>query len=173
LQIKPTYIVGDFDSIKKEILNRYKKVNKNIKQLIPEKDFTDTEAALEIAIKNKSKTVTIIGAVGTRLDHTIANIHILKYALENNIEVKIINENNEIKLIDKYTELRKDKKYKYISIIPLTTEVTGLTLTGLKYELKNYNLKIGTSLGVSNEQVEDIATINLEKGILILIKSRD
>ena len=72
---------------------------------------------------------------GTRLDHTIANVHILKEALENNIKAKIVNENNEIQLINKKTIIKKDDKYKYISIIPLTTEVTGVSLKGMKYSL--------------------------------------
>ncbi len=173
LGIKPTYIVGDFDSINSEILKKYINSNIEIQKLIPEKDFTDTESALELAKKIGSKSINIIGGIGTRIDHTIANIHILKSALKNDIDIKIINENNEIKLIDKNTEVIKDNKYKYISLIPLTTEVTGLTLKGFKYELDNYTLKIGTSLGVSNEQIEDTATIELESGILILIKSRD
>ena len=173
LGIKPTYIVGDFDSINSEILKKYINSNIEIQKLIPQKDFTDTESALELAKKIGSKSINIIGGIGTRIDHTIANIHILKSALKNDIDIKIINENNEIKLIDKNTEVIKDNKYKYISLIPLTTEVTGLTLKGFKYELDNYTLKIGTSLGVSNEQIEDTATIELESGILILIKSRD
>ena len=173
LGIKPTYIVGDFDSINKIILKKYTNSNIEIQRLIPEKDFTDTESALELAKKVRSKSITIIGGIGTRLDHTIANIHILKILLESNIDVKIINENNEIKLINKRTEIIKDNKYKYISLIALTSEVTGLTLKGFKYGLDNYTLKIGTSLGVSNEQILDTATIELENGILILIKSKD
>lgn len=110
---------------------------------------------------------------GTRLDHTIANVHILKEALENNIKAKIVNENNEIQLINKKTIIKKDDKYKYISIIPLTTEVTGVSLKGMKYSLNNYNLKIGNSLGISNEQIEENAEIELSSGILIIIKSRD
>ncbi len=173
LGIKPNYIVGDFDSVNLNSLNKYINSEIEIKRLIPEKDFTDTESALELAQKIGSKKITIIGGIGTRIDHTIANIHILKSALENNIDVKIINENNEIKLIERKTEIIRDNNYKYISLIPLTTEVIGLTLKGFKYGLDNYTLKIGTSLGVSNEQILDTATIEFKSGILILIKSRD
>lgn len=173
MKIQPTYIVGDFDSVNTDVLKQYESSNVKIKKLIPEKDFTDTEAALDLAIKINSNMITIIGAIGTRLDHTIANIHILKCALEKNIEAKIINENNEIRLVRKNITLANDNRYKYISLIPLTTEVTGITLKGFKYPLENYTLKIGTSLGVSNEQTENIATINLKSGILIVIKSKD
>lgn len=121
----------------------------------------------------ESLNITIIGAIGTRLDHTIANFHILKQAIEKNIKTKLINENNEIELIDKPIKLKKDSKYKYISLIPMTTEVIGVTLKGFKYPLEDYTLSIGNSLGVSNEQIEEEAEIIIEQGILIVIKSID
>lgn len=119
IAVKPDYIIGDFDSVNKDVLEQYKDIP--ITYLKPEKDFTDTHMALKLAIKKGAKKITIIGAIGTRIDHSIANIHILKEALENNIEVEIINEHNKIKLINKHIEISKDNKYKYISLIPLTT----------------------------------------------------
>lgn len=144
-----------------------------MQKLNPEKDLTDTEAGIDLAIKLKSTQITIIGAIGTRQDHTIANIHILKKALDKNIKSKIINEKNEIELINKDIVLKKDNKYKYISIIPLTSKVTELTIEGMKYSLKNYTLEIGNSLGISNEQIDEFAEIKIKSGILIIIKSRD
>ena len=173
LEIEPNYIVGDFDSIDKNVLAKYEKSNIEIKRLIPEKDLTDTQSALELAIELQSTEITIVGAIGTRMDHTIANVHILKQALDKNIHARIINENNEILLINKPIKIKKDDTYKYISLIPLTTEVTGVTLKGMKYLLKDYTMTIGNSLGISNEQIEQIAEINLQKGILIIIKSKD
>ena len=175
LKIVPNHIVGDFDSVSPEILEFYK----NQSQIIfhtyhPEKDNTDTDIALKLAISLKSSEITIMGALGRRMDHAIANIHILKDALETNIPCQILDEHNRIYLINKEITLEKDKIYgKYISLIPLTSEVEGLTLTGFKYPLNNYDLPIGTSLGVSNEIVENIAQIKMKKGILIVIESKD
>ena len=173
LEIQPNYIVGDFDSIDKDVLEKFEKTDIKIKRLIPEKDLTDTQSALELAIELKSTDITIIGAIGSRIDHTMANIHILKEALDKNILAKIINDNNEICLIDKSTKIQKDCVYRYISLMPLTTEVTGVTIKGMKYPLKDYTMTIGNSLGVSNEQIEPIAEISLQKGILVIIKSKD
>lgn len=172
--IKPNFIIGDFDSINREILNKYLNDKTiNIKKLNPEKDYTDTHMALKLAMELESNEIIILGGIGTRIDHTIANMHILKEALEKNIECKIINQNNEIRLINKRTILKLDNKYKYISLIPLTTKVKGVTLKGFKYPLTMQALEIGHSIGVSNEQTEETAEISLEEGILILIKSRD
>ena len=72
-------------------------------------------------------------------------------------------------------ELTKDvdEKYKYISLIPLTTQVTGVTLKGFKYLLQDATLTIGESIGISNEQIEKRAEIKLKDGILICIESKD
>ena len=103
----------------------------------------------------------------------LANIHILQIALNRKIIAKIINENNEIQLINDTILIKKDNRFKYISVIPLTTEARGVTIKGMKYSLENYTLKIGNSLGISNEQVEEIAQIKVEEGVLIIIRSKD
>ncbi len=175
LQMIPNHVVGDFDSVSPEILTFYK----NQPQIIfhkfnAEKDNTDTDIALKLAIQLKSSKITILGALGKRMDHALANIHILKDALEANIPCQIIDEHNQIYLINKEMTLEKDKVYgKYVSLIPLTSTVEGLTLTGFKYPLNEYTLPIGTSLGISNEIIEDRAYIKMKKGILIAIESKD
>ena len=175
LKIIPNHVVGDFDSVSPEILEFYKKQSQIIFHTFnAEKDNTDTDIAFKLAIQLKSSKITILGALGKRMDHALANIHILKDALEANIPCQIIDKHNRIYLINKQVELEKDKVYgKYISLIPLTSEVKDLTLTGFKYPLNNYDLPIGTSLGVSNEIVENIAQIKMKKGILIVIESKD
>lgn len=175
LKIIPNHVVGDFDSVSPEILEFYKKQSQIIFHTYhPEKDNTDTDIALKLAIRLKSSKITIMGALGKRMDHAIANIHILKDALEANISCQIIDVHNRIYLINKEITLEKDKIYgKYVSLIPLTSEVEGITLTGFKYPLENYTLPIGTSLGISNEIIEDRAHVEMKKGILIVIESRD
>ena len=120
INVKPDYIIGDFDSVNKKILQQYESIP--ITYLKPEKDFTDTHMALKLAMKQGANKISIIGAIGTRFDHSLANIHILKEALENNVEAENINETNKIKLINKNTIIKRDNKYKYISLIPLTTK---------------------------------------------------
>lgn len=175
LKILPNHIVGDFDSVSKEILQYYQ----NNSQIIfhsfnPEKDNTDTDIAIQLAIKLKTTNITIIGALGKRIDHTLANIHILKYVLDAKIPCQIIDNHNKIYLIEDKHVLYKDKIYgKYISLIPLTSKVEEITLKGFKYPLNQYCLPVGVSLGISNEIVDEVATIELKNGILIVIESRD
>ncbi len=175
IKVNPQHIVGDFDTVKREILEKYKE-NKSIKihEFNPIKDNTDTDIAIKLAIKLKSGEITIIGGIGTRIDHILGNIHVLKYALDSNIKCKIIDENNEIQLINKTTILKKkDITKKYISLIPLTEKVENINLKGFKYELKNGTLTIGSSLGISNEISKEEAIIEFGNGILIMINSKD
>ena len=172
--ITPNYIIGDFDSIDKKILDKYIN-NKNIKiiKLNPIKDYTDTHMGVKLALEIKSTKILILGATGSRIDHVLGNVHVLKEALDNNTECKIIDDKNEIQLINKSKVLKLDKRYKYVSLIPLTTEVKGLTLRGFKYELSNSSIEIGHSLGISNEQIKEKANIDIKDGIIILIRSKD
>lgn len=175
LGITPNHVVGDFDSVLDDILKFYQ----NNPQVVfhnyhPEKDYTDTDIALKLAISLNSSSITIMGALGKRIDHTLANIHILTDALEAHIPCQILDSHNRIYLIKNNTTLYKNKLYgNYISLFPLTTTVEGLTLNGFKYTLNNHTLSIGKSLGVSNEILEPTATIELKNGILIVIESKD
>lgn len=172
LNILPNYIIGDFDSVNKNILKKYlNKKQVQIYKFESEKDYTDTNLAIKLAIKLKSKEIIILGAIGTRIDHTIANVSILCETLNKNIDTKIIDEYNKIQLINKKLEIKKE--YRYLSILPFTNKVEGITLKGFKYNLDNYTLEIGSTIGISNEQIETKATIEIEKGILIVIQSKD
>lgn len=172
IKILPNYIIGDFDSINKNVLSKYEN-NAEVIKLNPEKDFSDTHMALKLAIDLKSTSIYILGAMGKRIDHALANIHILKEALDSNIECKILDSNNEIQLITTGKHKVGNLGYKYVSLIPLSTKVEGITLTGFKYPLNNATLEIGHSIGVSNELIKNTATIEIKSGILIFIKSKD
>ena len=80
-KIMPDYIVGDFDSLPNGILEWYKKnSNVPVREYNPVKDATDTMIALEKALELKSSQIWILGGTGTRIDHVLCNIHILKNA---------------------------------------------------------------------------------------------
>lgn len=173
INLLPNYIIGDFDSIKTNILKNYEDKDIEIIRLNPEKDFSDTHMALKLAIELKSNEVYILGALGKRIDHAIANIHILKEALDNNIKCKIVDNKNEIQVLTKGVNNIEKSNYKYISLFPLTTQVKGITLEGFKYPLNNVTLNIGHSIGVSNEIINEDAKIYINDGILLVIKSND
>lgn len=171
--ILPDYIVGDFDSVTHDVLEKYKGQSV-IKEFPPEKNFTDTHLAIEEAIKLGADSIVILGATGTRIDHTMANISLLLVPFQNNIKAMIIDEHNKIYLTDSAISLRKEKLYgPFLSLLPYTDEVKGVTLQGFKYPLLKKDMKTGDSLGISNEVQEEMAVIQLEQGILIVIEAKD
>lgn len=182
-RIFPDYILGDYDSIQPEILEWYRSQSKVPVTTYPaEKDDTDTAIALAKALEIGSNKIYLLGALGGRMDHAIANMQILKtvleytseYELEKQIEAYIADPQNLICLIDKERILKKEDQFgKYVSFLPFTDTVDGITLEGFKYPLNMYTMKKGESTGVSNEIVDEKAKVTLQSGILLMIQSRD
>lgn len=181
LELIPNYIVGDFDTISQNIIEKYRKLSESTGNLVPkileyhpEKDDTDTEIAIRLCIELKPEEVTIVGATGTRLDHTFANLHLLKMFLDEKIDAAIYDGNNKIYLTDRELRLSKKSLYgPYFSMLPFTEKVTGITLKGFQYPLTNKDISIGTSLCISNEVIEDSACVEFKQGILIVFESLD
>lgn len=176
LSIEVNYIVGDFDSIEKEVLEEYREKSTGpiVRKLNVEKDETDTEVAIDLAISLMLSHILIVAATGTRLDHTIANIGLLEKALTRAVWCKIIDKNNLISLHDKDIILKKvDSVGRNFSLIPYTKEVKGLSIDGAKYNLSNYNLKLGISIGISNYIEKDTLVIRFKDGMLLFFETDD
>ncbi|HGY11080.1 MAG TPA: thiamine diphosphokinase [Desulfobacterales bacterium] len=172
LNILPHVMIGDFDSILPADKLFFKKKKVEMLTFSSKKDHTDSEICVSWAIDNKATDITLLGVTGTRLDHTLANIFLLKELARENIPARIINKNNEIHIITDHIELNGQPK-DLLSIIPVTQKVTGITLKGLEYPLVNADIKMGSSIGISNTFKGTLATISIKKGILIVIKSKD
>ena len=173
--VTPDMIIGDFDSADKKILAFFQQ-NKEIDfcTLNPEKDDTDTEFAIRESIRRGADSITIIGGTGTRLDHVLGNISLLGIGLEEGVRMELLDAHNRICMIDHSVTLKKKEQYgNYLSLIPYNGNVTGVTLKGLKYPLHDYTMGGFNSLGISNEIVDDEASIELTSGQLLVIESRD
>ena len=170
LHIIPNLIVGDFDSVDKSLLLKYQNVQ--TRKFLPEKDFTDTELAIEEAINYGYKDIVIFGATGTRLDHTMANIMLIERYIKSDINIKIVDDNNYIQILNKNITLNKKEGY-YLSIVPITDYIEGLTLKGLKFPLNNVKVNRGSTLCISNEVIDTRAEIQITNGIGLLFLSRD
>ena len=171
--IHPDLAIGDFDSVTDEQMMRITENSKNLLDFDAiDKDYTDTELAIHEALKLQADEILIVGGLGTRFDHSIANIQLLTLALEKNCKATIIDEYNKIQLINKRTIVQPDN-YPYISLLPFTDEVNGITLEGFQYSLNEASIKKGQAIGVSNIIVEEQATIAVREGVLLVIQSKD
>jgi len=171
----PDMIIGDFDSVKSDTLSFFKEKEGIIwEKLNPVKDDTDTEFAIRQAIVLGASEITVLGATGTRIDHVLGNVALLGIGLQENVVIQLVDAHNRIRMIDSSLCIHKDEQFGcYVSLLAYSPVVKHLTLKGFKYPLEDYNLEQFTSLGVSNEIMEEKAEILFEEGVLLVIEARD
>lgn len=172
LGILPDIVLGDFDSVDLSVLERYRKLNIEIMKFPKEKDFTDMELAVDTAVKKGFKDIVLVGATGTRLDHSVANILLIAKYYKYGANIKIMDNNNYIEIVKSNMIIQQKTGY-YVSIIPYSENIEGLTLMGFKYPLTDVNVEIGSTLCISNEISEKEAVIKLNKGNAFIFVSKD
>lgn len=161
--IKPDLVVGDFDS-----LGSIPENESIIKHPI-KKDDTDTLLAVKIGFEKGFKEFIIYGAIGGRLDHTIATIQTATYVAENGGIAYIYDGNHTVTAIKNSSIEFKRSKCGYISVFALSGIANGVTIDGLLYELKNAEITPDFPLGVSNEFIGKESKITVENGVLTII----
>ena len=171
----PTHLIGDFDTVEEGLLERYLHLpGIRVIRHSPIKDATDTELALTFCLDSRITSIHILGGTGTRIDHSIANIQILLHALKAGVSCVMYDAHNKIYLTDRGIELEREAQYgNYVSLLPLTETVRGVTLRGFKYSLDNVDFHIGSSLGVSNEITDSRASISFLSGIFLVVEAKD
>ena len=174
LGLKPDLILGDFDSVDLSVLKNYRQLNIETVTFPSEKDYTDMELAVENALQRGAKNIVMTGATGTRLDHTMANIQLLEKYHRLGIDIVIIDNNNYIKIISDNTDMEIEyKKDCFVSLVPVTEKIEGLTLKGFKYPLTDVIVERGTTFLISNEIIQETGRIILKKGTALVFISND
>ena len=163
-------LVGDFDSIDKE-----REIDEKIEILtVPaEKDFTDTQLAVETAIKRGARDIVIIGGLSGRLDHTLSNLAILRELSEAHIYALITDGKNRVRYIRSTSTLISRSGYKYLSLIADDEKVKGVSVEGCKYPLDNATLTNRYQYAVSNEITGNCALVSVKKGGLYIVESAE
>ncbi len=174
--LEPDLAIGDFDSAPPETVSFAASLeNTEIIRLRPEKDDTDTQAALALLLARGSRRIALFGATGSRLDHMLANISLLLYARERGASLCILDPCNRAELAKSPCVLKREEQFgRYVSFFALEGPVRGLTLKGFKYPLENYTLSLRDwGLAVSNEIAGEEACVSFEDGKLMMIQSMD
>lgn len=172
----PQAIVGDLDSVSEEVVQGYlDRPDIILRRLCPQKDDSDTQSAFDLAVEMGAAEIGILGGIGSRLDHVMANLELLSYGLTRGVSSYMVDAHNYIWATEEPVTLRKDAQWgRYVSMFALGGPVEGLTLEGFVYPLKGYRLTSrDCGLTVSNEILEEEARITFEKGCLLLVMSRD
>jgi len=171
MNIYPDLLIGDMDSVSDSDIAYLSSQNKKIKlvRFKHDKNESDTQLAIDYAIKKGYEKITIIGALGKRIDHSLANIFNLFSEKYGDIDLKIIDENWEIFVLKKSSVIL-GKPGNKISIFSMTPDTFFIETEGLAYRLANEKLLFSPIRGLSNIFTDDKAKIFFSDGILLIIK---
>ncbi|ENZ01744.1 thiamine pyrophosphokinase [Clostridium thermobutyricum] len=172
--ITPNLIVGDFDSGDLKVVEYFKNTGIEVRKYSTHKDYTDTHLAYNIAKElGDVKKIYLLGATGTRFDHSLGNLGLFLNSLEDEIYLEIVDDNNIMFIVDKKTTI-KNRKNKVLSFHGLSDEVKNFTIKNAKYELERYNLKLLEPRAICNEFLdgEDVQ-IDFDSGKILVMLTND
>ena len=172
IEVTPNIILGDFDSIDKEVLNYYKDKGVKIEKFNPEKDYTDTDLGYIKALEVNPSEIILFGATGSRIDHMLGNIGILLKGLRENIKVTIVDDNNKMYAVNKSSLVKKEEG-RVISFHALSDVVKNLTIKNGKYPLNNYDMTLLEPRAICNEFLDDDIYIEFDSGIILILYTKD
>lgn len=169
--VKPNLIVGDFDSAP---LSGWEELYQDIPKVTfpKEKDYTDTELAILEALKLPIDEIYLIGATGSRLDHTLANMMLLRRIERAGKTGIIIDEYNEIRQIVAGVTIVEKGEWNYMSLVPISERLC-VSLKGFKYPLDRAVIDQASTVTISNEIIAEQGEIDLHEGMAFLILARD
>ncbi len=176
--ICPDVVIGDFDSVDydfivKDLMDSGLSDCCRVLKYAVEKDDTDTMICLKYAIEQGFDEVTILGGLGGRLDHTIANLQTMSYAVDAEKTIWILDGTNRATLRNPgKLSIHKSEQYK-ISLFSYGDFCEGVSIHGVKYPLENCILNHSFPLGISNEFIQEKAEISHSAGKLLIILSHD
>ncbi len=163
--LKPDLLLGDMDSVCEDVLLSMQE-DTEVDRLPCIKDDTDGVHALDVAIARGAKHITMLGALGGRMDHALANLMLLIRAHRNGVKAQILDETVRIERVDAHTVLQ-GAKGDTVSLLPMG-EAKGVTLTGFFYPLEDQDLDSAYPLGISNVITQDEAHVYVRSGDLLL-----
>ncbi len=165
----PSIVVGDFDSLDGMLLEDLDKRGSELRRAAVEKDETDTELAIQIAIDEGATRITLVGALGgARFDHTMANILLL--AGFDTVPITLVDGPSMCWLLRGPGRSAIDGQVgDVVSLLPLTGDASGIYTMGLYYPLKGEALFFGKPRGMSNVLIEEHAEVAVESGMVLVI----
>ena len=168
LGIKPDLVVGDLDSLGSDPTDvkvvRYPSI----------KDDTDTMLAVKIGLDRGCREFRIYAGTGGRLDHTLANLQVLQYiSRRKGCRGYLISSSQVITAITNDTFRFDEGLYDTVSVFALGESAEGVSISGMKYSVRDTQLDPFYPLGVSNELTGKKASVSVRRGTLVIVWTRD
>ncbi len=171
LGLLPHLLVGDLDSLDAASLAQLEATGVPIRRYPADKDETDLELALRHALDGQPQSILIVGALGGRLDQTIANLSLLTDPAFDGLDLRLDDGAEEAFFCRKQAEVR-GRSGEVVSLIPWGGAVEGVVTQGLRWKLSGQMLYAHQSRGVSNRMVGETACIEIRRGLLLIVHSR-
>ncbi len=170
--IQPRIVIGDLDSLEDTIASDLAAQGVELRQFPRAKDETDLELALLLVAEWGADSIDVLGALGGRWDHTLANVAMLDLPELRGRRVRLLDHHQALFLV-RDTAVLEGRSGDTISLLPLTPEVHGVTTSGLLYPLKNATLRYEHARGVSNVLLEPPGHVSLREGLLLVVHHDD
>lgn len=173
LGLRPDLLIGDLDSLAPAEVEALRESGVEIKQYPVHKDETDLELAVEAAVHAGCTALVIAGALGGRLDMTLANLFLLGLPSLDGVDARLEDGVEEVFLIRPggWREIT-GRPGERVSLLPLGDPAHGVRTVNLFYPLNGETLYPERTRGISNRLVEANAQVRLDSGVLICIHSR-
>lgn len=164
---QPHLIIGDFDSSACP-----ERTSVRCEVLPTHKDDTDVLAAVRVALGEGYREFLFLGCLGGRLDHTLANLFVLRFLHSSGATGCLVDERHEVTLLSSGTHIVPHRDGYYFSLLPLGGSAEGVSINGAEYSLENAVLDTQFPLGVSNAFCGKSVRITLKNGFLLLILAK-
>ena len=169
LGVVPDILLGDFDSLGEPDVSK----ETELIRVPAEKDDTDTQLAVRIALERGATELVLIGGLEGRLDHTLSSLAILEELDKKHIHACFTSGQNRARFLRNNSTLIPRGGFRYLSLIAADESVRGVTVEGCKYPLKKAKLSRLYQYAVSNELTGNCALIDVRRGGIWIIESND
>ena len=158
-------VVGDMDSITTSPLPDHVIVERHP----VDKDQTDLDLAMEIAIRKDPGRLVIVGGTGGRHDHELATAGLIcSPRWEEVEEIDWISSRSRSHVVRRRRMVHGDVGA-MVTLLPVGGGVEGITTRGLQWDLSDAHLVPGSTRGVSNVMRAPVADISTSSGCLLVI----
>ena len=166
LGVNADYVLGDFDSL------GY--VPREASEVHPaQKDDTDAMLAVKHGLLRGLDNFVILGGLGGRLDHTLANIAALAYLRAHGVHGLLIDERTVVRLVGVGDSIEPILSGGYLSVFPFGGDSAVLSMRGVMYPVTDCRLDSDFPLGTSNRVTDREAfDLRLREGAVIVVESR-
>lgn len=172
LGLRPDLAVGDFDSITPGELERLRAAGIPVEVAPTAKDESDTELAVRAALARGADALTIVGGLGGRPDHLLANIALLAMPELAELTAELLDGSTRVRLVRPgHGRDLAGRIGDLVSLSPLGPGVDGVTTVGLAWPLDDEPLPLGPARGLSNVRVAPTARVSIRSGILVVIET--